>query len=813
MEKNLNLPIHEALEPVLRIMFRGDTGILWIDDPDKQQLYAPSQRIFGSYNNSMPGFVFKTQSVIQIKDASAAPAGFTVDPRLGSATSPMFFFPIANRGVIQIIRRSSGSFQDVDMEAAQLLMHKFSVYGQSIFSSSDLTPVALKLFTGIPETTNPIKILCNYFGSETAEIWRIDPERGLSAHYDLDAQDMSAADPPAAVSEAVREMHSVNEAGERPLIASHLDRGRREHWSVLVAGRPQPFNTSEEAQLNAITPFVARFITGFGNQSEQNQFVARLGDLLNMFSMVAFATTAEQLQRIVVEQGAALLDCEAVKLHFFSKKAPRPEIGISRIAAEKGTAFAMAAPAENDEYIGDVDSVPGVDPTSVLFAPIKDAAGNVKGMLYGLSKRGRPNFDQSDVKIAESIASYTRAAMDHSRRLKKLESLNEAVAKNAPVAVLLHKMFVASDTARLCLYRARPELALVCEEGLPVDEDEERAAAAKLESHGTVKFYRLVGAAMDDVGVLGVSGSLPNLQACALILAKRLDEPVGDATELGDVIDSREAASSKAYMKIDLGDRIFKPEFDMERASTCDLYKMVFKVFGRLGLFETCAVSNICLFTFLKKLGITRRCVSTLQYMAYELITTHLDRRLTKQTVLCLFIASLLSDFTSESKCRLESSEAADRVLDCINVMASDETSLFRALPLNDCKNCWAEIVELVIATDYARYFETINSAIAAHQSDENDDADVDETPQPILALMLLCAKIGDLTRPKVKKATAVKIATAFWRRADPDMMGEKELISFYDGPASKAFDALGQIHIQLDLCSTMLRESKERIL
>lgn len=777
MEKSLTVPVHEALEPVLRIMFHGDTGILWIDQPENQALYSPSQRIKGLYTNSMPGFVFKTQSIIQIKDASCAPSGFIVDPRLGSQTSPMFFFPICDKAVIQIIRRSSTQgFNEADMECAQLLMHKFSIYGPSIFSTSRLIPLALNLFSNSPDRMNVVTMLSNHFQCGIVEIWKIDSTKNIGFCYDPSSREMVQRELNLVINRLVHAKTIVNDIHDKYgiFIGSTLNRSKNDIWCIICGNRKKTFNTSEESQLHAITPFVVKFITGFNSVNEQNLIASRLGELLNIFTLISFALTFEELHRVVTEQIASVFECEYAFVRFFSKKNPIPRSGLSKQVVESERVVSIEAPMDDEKYNPSIDSLPGVDPKSLIIAPIMTGSNNIAGLLYAINKKGGDAFEPFDISIAGSLASFIGASSLHCKRIKVYESLAHCVCTEGNIARILHKISKILQVRRLALYSTiMQKVSLVAETGEKADKEQELDDVRKNKPTDEQQYIKLIGSNDEDVGILVIKGSVSNfinrddMEVFTNLLSGLLRKQEKQEVDLKYIIDVRNAASSREANNIDLGPNYLTHHFNIEVLDDIELYKIIFKIFGRFQLFDALSISNACLFNFIRQMNINKRSVSALQFVAFEIISTRLEKFLSTRDIFCLFLSAILSDFKSESLILEECSEGIENILKCINIMSNEETSLMRSIQPSDSKDVWSKIIELTTATDYANVFNIIK-LFKTTETDYEEDC----IKSKDLKLLIVCAKLGDCARANADHNVILNIIENFLKRADTDELG-----------------------------------------
>ena len=817
IEKSLSLPIHEVFEPVLRVMFHGDNCILWIDDPMKQCLYSPSSKITAGYSNSLPGFVFKTQSVLQIKDATQCPSGFALDPRVSQSNSPHFFFPLANKAVVQVMRRStSGGFNDVDMETAQLLMHKFSIYGDALFSVSQLNPIALELFKETPQTLDPCSLVQKHFNVDSCKIWRIDPTKQIYTVYDPSIGEMvnAALTPDVSKALATRGILNETEGENGPVLTATVEVNRREIWIGVLSGREALFNASEEAQFNSLMRFLIKFIVGFGSESQQKLLATKLGDLLNVFSLIACTLNLEELEKTVSEQTLAILDCESIRYELFKKESKKPENCLIAQSLASSEPLVIDNPAKAKGYNPEFDSDSGQEPHSFICCPIKAVEGKVLGYIAAFSKHGKGGFDASDSYILQTICSFTATSCQHCKKMKRLKSISTAICKNASISQLLHKIMKATEVKRICVYSAYPEWALVAEDGEQESSadlvSKEIRAIKKKEAAGDVNFIPLVNSANEEVGAFGYAGELDDAQVYAKLICTMIDTTSKKQdVQLDEIIDSSKAALASAAAAIDLGENIFKHSFPISKMDIAGLYKVVFKIFSRFGFFESFSLSNMSLYGYLRELGIGKEAVNALQLFATEILQSHTERICNKQQLMAGCMACLLSDFKAESHLLEESTDAVVKITRAITIMSNDQVNLFRSLGEADLRNIWSMIIELTLATDPSNHFKVIEAAKKKDEENNEIESAEERIDFEFMKLFVLCAKYAECARYEPKESSLKSLSINFWRRCDlsktslastkrEDIQPEKQFVAMIDDAVKPAFQLLTQIEPSL---------------
>lgn len=794
MEKALDHPLHEVFEPILKVMFRGDNCILWIDYPENQYLYSPSNKFVSNYSNSLPGFVHKTQSIIQIKDPTQAPKGFAIDSRVSPVNSPLFFFPLANRAVVQVVRRSnSGGFNDTDMETAQLLMHKFSIYGNALFSVSMLTPIALQLFKESPATLNPLTLVQKHFDVAEAQIWRVDAVKSIYTIYNPEIGDMEMVEEDPNIAKAIL-VNGIENSAEENKLTCTLEINRREVWVGVLSGRGEMFNSSEEAQFRSLMPFLVKFITGFGNESQQKALASKIGDLLNVFSLVACTLNVNEIQRIVNEQFPGIFDCEYVKFVVFSENENAPTSGLISQSLSLSEPLIAQNPSKLKGYNPQTDSANNQEPRDLLSSAIRTPQKTVIGYIALYSKRGNANFDANDSQLLGYFSSFVASSLSQCQRIELMNEISESIARGDSIKDVVSNIAKSIDTKRVVVYANNNGWVKLAEAGEQGNSQNEIEAIKNQAECEGVKFTPVKNENGEEIGVLGVNGDLDNLQTYAAVIGTLIHVNQKSDISLGDVIDTSKAALATAANSIDLGENFLKYSYQTENLSLANSYQLVFKIFSRFRIFDSFSVSNACLFNFLKEIKLTKQAADTLQMFAALILQARLESSLSTQEMFAALVSCILSDFPSPANSvLLESSDAIVALSNAVNVMASDANNLFRTLQPADLKAVWDSVIDITTSTDYAKFFQVLENAQKTIDGDdeESDDDKKYQMKRDCLKLFVVCAKLSPCVRYKCDDEKVKALAQSFFNRCDISKTSFSPVKSRSDVDRTKIVDSL----------------------
>ncbi|OHT15164.1 3'5'-cyclic nucleotide phosphodiesterase family protein [Tritrichomonas foetus] len=471
MENSLHKPLNLAFEPIAKQMFQCEKCVLWIDNPDKKCLVAPTYNLSAGYDNTLPGFIFRTKSVIQVRDPSNAPNGFKSDSKLVPPHSPQLFFALTasniSRAVVQVIQEPHApSFARTDIETANLIISKFSTYGNAIFTSHNVSLIAETLYSYNPKQISPMHLLKRHFGCEVCEMWQFDTLRGIGQKV----IDSFQKDSPIKTNEcgiigdAIFNHRSINlsNASDDPAFSNELDNefpgpilvitaevGRRESWAIALRGRSSQFSAADEAQLRAFFPFVLGALTGFNATDEQAVLISQLGELIKTAAKLTSKIANDNIVKLIQSEAMKMLECQncilfllnKAKTHLnghYKEKTNRFQIGkgICSHVIETGEIVSLLNPSDSSAYDPIYDSDSDIAPTSILAAPIRNFNGDIIGCIELLSKTGGDRFTESDQKVLSALNVFIGIGVENFKNYQRAVNLTKKM--RSFIEMLLH---------------------------------------------------------------------------------------------------------------------------------------------------------------------------------------------------------------------------------------------------------------------------------------------------------------------------------------------------------------------------------------
>lgn len=470
VESSISKPLSQAFEPIAKQMFQCEKCVLWIDNPDENYLLAPTYNLKAGYDNTLPGFIFRTKSLIQVRDPSNAPNGFKSDSKLVPPKSPQLFFALTtgniSHAVVQVIQKPNApSFSRTDIETANLIISKFSIYGNSIFTSREIPRIAQSLYSYNSTPIDPIELIKKHFGSDICEIWQFDMLGNLGQKV-IDAYQK---DPPINISncgivgDAILNNRTINISNASdskkyvdtidgtfsgPILVVTTEPSRKDSWAIVLRGRDTQFSASEEVQLRSLLPFVIGSLIGFNSNDERSFLLQQLTELLKTASNLTSKISNDNIYKQIQEESIKLLECESCTLFLLSKdkqyltgfyKSNNTRYDtIKRFPIGKGICshvvqtdeiISLLNPSEFEFYDSLIDSanysVDILSASSILAAPIHNFNGEIIGCIEMLSKTGSDRFTENDKKVLTALNVFVGVAIENASNYKLAADLSK----------------------------------------------------------------------------------------------------------------------------------------------------------------------------------------------------------------------------------------------------------------------------------------------------------------------------------------------------------------------------------------------------
>lgn len=464
IDASLHKPIAQAFEPIAKEMFQCEKCVLWIDNPDQNCLISPTYNLKAGYENTLPGFIFRTKSLIQVRDPSNTPNGFTSDFKLVKPKSPQLFFVLTaaniSRAVVQVIQYPNApSFTRTDIETANLIISKFSIYGNSIFTSQNISKIAESLYSYNVNPINPINLIMKHFHATICEVWQFDTQKEIGQKF-IDAYSKNSSvniSQCGIVGNAVTNHRKINlsNASDDPNYNEDVDGAvpgpilclisqvsRRESWAIVLRGRTSQFSATDEAQLACFFPFVLGSLNGFNSNDERSVLITQLTDLLEVAHRITHRLSIADLPSIIINESMKVLECETVNLflvennkeyinafYYQNKQVIHKRFlidkGICSHVIQTGGVISLLNPADSIHYNQENDMGSNQSYLSLLAGPIYNLQRTkVIGCLMAFSKKSEiERFTDSDKKALSFLNQFNSIAIENATLFKKTTEL------------------------------------------------------------------------------------------------------------------------------------------------------------------------------------------------------------------------------------------------------------------------------------------------------------------------------------------------------------------------------------------------------
>jgi hypothetical protein len=486
MDNLLALPLEQAIEPVLRDMLTARECIVWIDNLSERSLFSPRHNIKTDYQSCLAGFVATTRTLLQVQNQKQCPPGFVSDPKIAEIDSLQLLFPLicgnTVKAIIQIIRPpKSPSFGQPEVDAAKFVMLKFSLYGESLFKYDRFRHTALEFFGKDSESPKPLAVLIDFFGCQSAEIWKYDGAQQLYQIYDratetlVPVQDFDLGVAGFVLSECktlnVDERTSSSHYSavydgpiEGPVMGVPYAKNKKEIWGAILRGRSRPFTVYEEFEVLSLLPFIAR-IAG-GAFSDSDDIGRRLMKLLSSVSRIVSILDLNELIAVIKEEARMFFDCERTKIVLVDAAKnrlktgfdlPKPitfplDVGLVGSAMSENTLLNLPDPTTNEKYLEGLDALENHFPSFLMAVPISDLTGLVVGCLVLINRTSGEAFAVIEEKLAQVFAAFVGVALQKSTQHRMDLKLARLLIARAPLPKILTKALMSYHLARITLF-------------------------------------------------------------------------------------------------------------------------------------------------------------------------------------------------------------------------------------------------------------------------------------------------------------------------------------------------------------------------
>jgi len=190
MERNNQLSMNEAMEPILCTFFAGNRAVIWIHDIQSGVFYSNTLGIIIENEDSLVYAAARARIPINCAsiDGPDAQIHLKAEPN-----SPQLIFPlyISNGPVVAVAHISreeySPAFNDDDMRKAAFLCRKYSIYGSSFQNMIDGVHIA-SMISKVYEPNNAIssisKVLCDFLNTNEPDFWVYYKDSNQFYRYD-----------------------------------------------------------------------------------------------------------------------------------------------------------------------------------------------------------------------------------------------------------------------------------------------------------------------------------------------------------------------------------------------------------------------------------------------------------------------------------------------------------------------------------------------------------------------------------------------------------------------------------------------------
>ena len=459
MQSALVLPLHSAFEPILPIIFRSKSAVIWLPKPEIEGFYAPST------GKTLVGDTTFISNAAQLHKPVFGIMDEDEDTRVPSLMFPLEIKSGKVIAVAQIIRDISDvAFGDSETRVAEILMKKFTIYWSVLVSASEIANLASQF--GYPNEDTNVgmymrETLLKEFKCKSADlimateqIMRYDTAIGDFAVVSEGSIGIAAA--------ALRTRNTVTVKAPKNQEAFGGSDFMSEYPAVVcvkgcdgvdvvvvLRGREgkEVFPPDDVKRLEWLMPFIAKTLVKSArvgkqqpkNVSPEQQKVTDVLEAVGAFSGVRDQAVVETIE----EKAASLVGAErcklfvydhiSSKLRTFSSEKEWIEVsngaGFIGAAIKSGQAILSSGPENDPAFERSVDVGSDIDVKSMVVVPIFSLRNVIVGALSVMNKLNGSPFEVDDVNVLVSFAVFCGIALENARVIRQSYRLNEEICE------------------------------------------------------------------------------------------------------------------------------------------------------------------------------------------------------------------------------------------------------------------------------------------------------------------------------------------------------------------------------------------------
>ena len=469
------LPFHVAVEPILLSIFSSQKAILWISKGQTNNFfYSPTldKTVVGKDSLIFAAAKAKTAVIAPI------PMEESEEEEEEKGSSRMFFpFFLKSENIIavaEVVRdRTHGAFNDLDLQIAYFLIHKFRLYGSMVFSPSETVSFASEfaLIRNAHDTYQNISsALMKGFDSKMVDFWFKNNNSKDIMKFDTIAFEFIRQPKSniGIVSELLKTKKTINAKGARSLPNFSLSGDPLPDDPILAAayqvdnftfatilrGRlaHKYFSKDDESKLEVIMPFIVHsFVSSTSirqqKKSSSNKDKAlndplenQLTDILDAAALFSTQVSFSDLVKVVQEKSAHIMKAQSCKFILYDQITDQllcsydentnnfsivsANSGLIGYVAKTSEPLILHNPLSDYRYDDNVDKFGLPDNISkktqnskvysMLIVPVISAIENVVGVLSLTNKYSNMDFTDDDMRVMIALAVFAAIALQNS---------------------------------------------------------------------------------------------------------------------------------------------------------------------------------------------------------------------------------------------------------------------------------------------------------------------------------------------------------------------------------------------------------------
>lgn len=499
--------VNQAVEPILKKVFKSEDSILWLYKSDQRILFSPTYAISITAEEGAISECLKTKKTLVITNISEYPVySAETDGKLSKPNDTVIYIPFTQRAsqtgaIVQITRSSSNPYSYYEIKAALHFQNKFKSFYEYLLTESSICNHAFQILTqGSLQyvTKNVTDNLCSFYQARRVEFFMLKTRSNQVLKIDTNLETMQTVDHKmlgivrhvflndCVVNERYQKNHrnfNVQSDGnpDDSFLAVPVKLSQKRTWAIVLRGRVSPpyYSKQDEVTFSALAPFAAKSIASalvpHSIPPQYEGLEQRFKTLLDVAQQLSGALDIDSLLPMIMEKACKLLNAQRCSLFLVDRvnqelvtsfanglnESIRIPInrGIVGHTATTGTINNVSNAYSDQRFDKTVDQRTGFRTRNILTVPIYNNRGEITGVTEIINKHGLREFSEDDIKMISAFNVFCGISLDNARLYSTSLSLGKKLRMFTDMSKTLKNSESTESTLNTIIENAKASIS------------------------------------------------------------------------------------------------------------------------------------------------------------------------------------------------------------------------------------------------------------------------------------------------------------------------------------------------------------------